>query len=186
MATEQTNPRTRPSPSPLTSKALAIWGRPLAVATAVVLFISSAFPLAAGFSKNIASFPGWWGMLDVGIAFTLALLAIVVIALAQGQVTRQAEDASYRAYRVLLHGILAMLVLFFLFGDRIVWVDCLTGFAWRAWLLLYSLPAWLTASRAPRLSAGPPGGPPPAIRRADAGRACWRSIRPTRAVPKPG
>ena len=162
MATEQTDPRTRPSPDPLASEAPAIWGRPLAVATAVVFFISSAFPVAAGLSKNTASFPGWWGMLDVSIAFLLALLAIVVIALAQGRVTRQVEDASYRAYRVLLHGILAMLVVFFLFGDRIVWVNCLTGFAWRAWLLLYSLPAWLTAFRAPRVIARPPGGPPPA------------------------
>ena len=164
MAAEQTNPRTRPSPGPLTSKVLAIWGHPLAVATAVVFFISSAFPVAAGLSMNTASFPGWWGMLDVGIAFILALLAIVVLALAQGQVTRQAEDATYRAYRVLIHGILAMLVVFFLLGDRIVWVNCLTGFAWRAWLLLYSLPAWLTAFRAPRVSAATPaGGLPPAI-----------------------
>ena len=163
MATEQTDPRTRPSPDPLASEALAIWGRQLAVATAAVFFISSAFPVAAGLTKNTASFPRWWGALDVGLAFVLALLAIVVLALAQGHVTRQAEDASYRAYRVLLHGIFAMLVVFFLFGDRIVWVNCLTGFAWRAWLLLYCLPAWLTASRAPRLSAGPPGGLPPAI-----------------------
>ena len=162
METEQTNPRTRPSPDPLASEAPAIWGRPLAVATAVVFFISSAFPVAAGLTKNTASFPRWWGALDVGLAFVLALLAIVVLALAQGHVTRQAEDASYRAYRVLLHGIFAMLVVFFLFGDRIVWVNCLTGFAWRAWLLLYSLPAWLTAFRAPRVSVRPPGGPPPA------------------------
>jgi hypothetical protein len=102
-------------------------------------------------------------MLNVGIAFILALLAIVVLALAQGQVSRQAEDASYRAYRVLLHGIFAMLVVFFLFGDRIVWVNCLTGFAWRAWLLSYGLPAWLTALRFPRVSAGDPvGRQPPA------------------------
>ena len=147
MATEQTNPRTRPSPSPLTSNALANWGRPLAVTTAVVFVISSAFPVAAGLLKNTASFPRWWGILDVGIAFVLAILAIVVVALAEGRVTRQAENASYRAYRLLLHGLLAMLVVFFLFGQRIVWVNCLTGFVWRAWLLLYCLPAWFTALR---------------------------------------
>jgi hypothetical protein len=44
----------------------------------------------------------------------------------------------------LIHGIFAMLVVFFLFGDRIVWTNCLTGFAWRAWLLLYGLPAWFS------------------------------------------
>ena len=69
---------------------------------------------------------------------------------------KPAEDASYRAYRVLIHGILAMLVVFFLFGDRIVWSNCLTGFAWRAWLLCYGLPAWLTVLGA---SAGPGRSP---------------------------
>jgi hypothetical protein len=40
------------------------------------------------------------------------------------------------------------MVVFVLVGDRVVWVNCLTGFAWRAWLLSYSLPAWFTAFRA--------------------------------------
>jgi hypothetical protein len=60
-------------------------------------------------------------------------------------VNKPAEDVSYRAYRVLIHGIFVMPVVFFLFGDRIVWSNCLTGFAWRAWLLFYGLSAWLTA-----------------------------------------
>jgi hypothetical protein len=58
---------------------------------------------------------------------------------------KQAEDESYRAYRILIHGIFVMLAVFFLFGDRIVWSNCLTGIAWRTWPLLYSLPAWFTA-----------------------------------------
>ena len=40
------------------------------------------------------------------------------------------------AYRVLLHGILAIIVVFFLFGSHITWINCITGFAWRAWPLL--------------------------------------------------
>ena len=76
------------------------------------------------------------------------MLALVVMALAQGHVDKNAEDASYRAYRILTHSIFAMIVVFFLFGDRIVWINCLTGFAWRSWLLLYCLPAWFTAFRA--------------------------------------
>jgi hypothetical protein len=80
-------------------------------------------------------------------AFLLAALAIVIVALTEGKVGRQARDASYRAYRVLSHGILVLIVVFFLFGDRIVWLNCLPGFAWRAWLLVYSLPAWFTALR---------------------------------------
>jgi len=124
-----------------------LWGRPLAVLTAVVFFVSSAFPVVAGLSKNTASFPKWWGLLDVGLAFVLATLALAVIVAARGKVGRQAVDATYRAYRTLHHGIFVMLVVFFLFGDGIVWVHCLTGFAWRAWLLLYILPEWFTTLR---------------------------------------
>ena len=74
-------------------------------------------------------------MLDVAIAFVLAMLAFAVVGLAQGKVNKPAEDASYRAYRVLIHGIFVLMVVFVLFGDRIVWSNCLTGFAWRAWAL---------------------------------------------------
>jgi hypothetical protein len=69
------------------------------------------------------------------------------MALAHGKVDKQVEDASYHAYRVLIHGIFAMLVVFFLLGEQIVWRNCLTGFAWRFWLLLYGLPAWLAFIR---------------------------------------
>lgn len=131
--------------------ARARWGRPLAVVAAVLFFISSAFPVVAGLSKNAGSFPELWGMLDVALAFVLAILAFAIMALTSGKVTKQAEEVSYRAYRVLIHGILVMIVVFFLFGHRIIWINCLTGFAWRAWLLLYTLPAWYFAIR---VSAG--------------------------------
>src|SRR5215467_6520242 len=70
---------------------------------------------------------------------------------------KEVEDISYRAYRILLHGIFATIVVFFLMGDRIMWINCLSGFAWRTWLLLYCLPEWFALfeataglSRAPR------------------------------------
>jgi hypothetical protein len=49
--------------------------------------------------------------------------------------------------RALIHAILVLLVLFFLAGDRIAWNIGLVGLSWRAWLLLYTLPAWYTALR---------------------------------------
>ena len=130
---------------PTSTGPLVSWRRPLAIATAIVFCISSAFPAVAAFFQDTESWPKWWGVLDVGIAFLIAMLAFAVIGLARGKVTKQAEDESYRAYRILIHGIFVMLAVFFLFGDRIVWSNCLTGIAWRAWLLLYSLPAWFTA-----------------------------------------
>ncbi len=61
------------------------------------------------------------------------------------KISPRAVDLSYRAYRVLTQGILVMIGAFFLLGDHVVWINCLPGFAWRAWLLMYSLPAWFTA-----------------------------------------
>ncbi len=57
---------------------LARWSRPLAVAAAIVFFVSLAFPMIAGLSKNTASFPLWWGRLDVGLAFVLAIMAFSI------------------------------------------------------------------------------------------------------------
>ena len=139
-------------PLPAT-RPVATWSRPLAIATGWVFLLSSAFPAVAGLSKNTASFPAWWGTLDVGVALVLAIMVIALFASAQEHVTRQAEEAAYRAYRFLTHAIFATIVVFLVLGDRITWINCLPGFAWRTWLLLYSLPVWFTA-----LGASP-GGP---------------------------
>jgi len=42
-----------------------------------------------------------------------------------------------------------MLLLFFFAGDRVIWSQCLTGFAWRAWLLFYALPFWFAVLQTP-------------------------------------
>jgi hypothetical protein len=118
---------TEPNDEGAKTKPVSAWARPLALTAAVNLCISAAFPVGASLSRNTALFPKWWGVLDVVLAFLLAVLAIVIVALAEGKVGRQARDASYRAYRVLSHGILVLIVMFFLFGDRIVWLNCLPG-----------------------------------------------------------
>lgn len=138
------------------SAALELRGRRLAVAAAIVFLISSAFPVVAGVSKNTEAFPQLWGVMDVGIAFVLVILAFAIMALTQGKVDKQTESKTYRAYRVLIHAILAMLVVFFIGGERIIWINCITGFAWRAWLLLYALPAWFTALRGTAHTRGLP------------------------------
>jgi hypothetical protein len=149
-------PKLSSDSAPHAAQPLAWWGRPLAVATAIVFCISSAFPVVAAFVKDTESWPKWWGVLDVGIAFFLALLAFGVIGMTQGRVDREAEQASYRAYRVLIHGVFVMLAVFVFFGDRIVWSNCLTGIAWRGWLLFYGLPAWFTAFGATAHRRGSP------------------------------
>jgi len=110
MAAEQLQQRANPNRSHSIASRGARWARPFAVATAVGFVISAVFPIAAGLSKDTASFPKWWGPLDVGVAFVLGLLATATMVLAQGQVDKAAEDATYRAYRILVHGIFALLV----------------------------------------------------------------------------
>jgi len=127
------------------------WVRPMAFAAAILFLVSSLFPLAAGLSRNAASFPRWWGAVDVGLAFLLAIPAFAIITLTRGKISKEAVDASYRSYRFLTHGIWVMILLFFFWGDRISWIHCATGFAWRAWLLLYCLPAWFTALKTPAI-----------------------------------
>jgi hypothetical protein len=123
------------------------WARPFAIATATVFVISLGFPITTALSKNTASFPPWWGTLDVGVAFVLAIMTVVILALGQRRVTKPIEDTSYRAYRRLIHVIFAMMVVFLVFGDQIVWINGLPGIAWRSWLLLYALPAWFAVLR---------------------------------------
>jgi hypothetical protein len=123
------------------------WRRRLASLTAVVFVLSSLFPLGAGLSHDTASFPWWWGPVDVAVAAILASLTVVLFVVCQGHVTKTDEERSYRGYRVLIHGIFVLNVAVLFSGDRIVWGNCLPGFAWRYWLLLYSLPTWLAVLR---------------------------------------
>jgi len=132
---------------------IARWRRPLVIATAIVFVVSTVFPVVAGFVKNSESWPQWWGVMDVSIACVLGLLVLSLMSITRGHEDKRTDDASYKAYRVLIHAIFAMLAVFALFGDWIVWGNCLTGLAWRYWLLLYSLPAWFAAfGEAPSVS----------------------------------
>jgi hypothetical protein len=136
-----------PDAAALAGSPQAGWVRPLAVAAAILFAVSLVFPVGAGLAKDTASFPKWWGMLDVGTAFTLAFSVLAIQAAVRGEVDQQAESATYRTYRILIHGLLAVAVAVMVGSGWITWANCATGFLWRAWLLLYSLPSWYTALR---------------------------------------
>jgi hypothetical protein len=121
------------------------WSTALCIATAIVFLVSLVFPVGAGLAKDTSSFPRWWGIADVGIAFVLAALTLAVLAIGTPRVTKQVEETTYRTYRVLIHGIFVLMVVFVFAGDRIAWSHGLSGLAWRSWLLLYTLPAWIAA-----------------------------------------
>jgi arginine exporter protein ArgO len=122
-------------------------GRRLAVTTAIVFFISLAFPIGAGLSRDPALLPRVWGILDVIIAFILAALAILIAWRFDKSVDEEIQRSSYHAYRSLINVVLIVLVIFLVGGDRIRWTTFLPGIAWRGWLLFYALPAWLAAFR---------------------------------------
>ena len=156
MSTGTAQHRDGPGAAILRTRPVPRWSRPLAISTAAMFCISTLFPAIAGISKNTAAFPKWWGIADVVLAFVLAAMVFAVMVTAHGKISREADDATYRAYRILSHGIFVILAVFFLVGDRITWINCLTGFGWRAWLLLYALPAWFTALRAPAVGSREP------------------------------
>lgn len=119
--------------------------RSLAIATAVVFCVSTIFPVTAALSRNAGSLPRIVGLMDVVVVFILVGMAMALWARTRGRMTKDAEAAAYRGYRMLMHVIIVLLVVFFLFGDRIAWDIGLVGIAWRSWLLLYTLPAWYAA-----------------------------------------
>jgi hypothetical protein len=102
-----------------------------------------AFPLVASIFSSEA-FPKWLGYLDVVIAFALVIMTILIDVIARGKIESHVIQASYRLYRLLVGLPLALLIVFFIFGDHIDWSILLPGLAWRSWLLLYILPAGLT------------------------------------------
>ena len=89
--------------------------------------------------------------MDVALAFVLAISAFGIQGLVRGEVDKQAEETTYRFYRIFTHVIIGVGLVVMLAGDRIVWVRCATGFLWRTWLLLYILPWWLAAARRPEI-----------------------------------
>jgi hypothetical protein len=121
----------------------ARWRRGLVILSAVLFRISLAFPIIASIT-SVESLPAWVGYLDVAVAFTLVMLMIAIRAMAKNKIADQAVRASYRIYRLIANVPIVLLGVFFLFGDRIAWQILLPGLAWRAWLLIYILPAGLT------------------------------------------
>jgi dipeptide/tripeptide permease len=65
--------------------------RRFAILYAVVFLVSLAFPVVAGLSHNTEMFPKWWGVLDVSVAFVLAILTLVIFGFTGGKVDKRIE-----------------------------------------------------------------------------------------------
>jgi hypothetical protein len=124
-----------------------VWARRFAFTTAILFIASWVFPMGAGLAKDTSTFPKWWGPADVGLAFVLVIAVFGLQYVVSGSVDKRTENAAYRSYRILIHGLMAVGIVVMLAGDRITWANCATGFLWRTWLALYILPWWLAALR---------------------------------------
>lgn len=102
--------------------------------------------------------------MDVALAFALAISAFAIQGVVGTKVDKQAEDTTYRFYRIFIHALIAVALLVMLTGNRIVWANCATGFIWRTWLLLYILPWWLVAIRRTEIHPLDSGSQPLAVR----------------------
>ena len=83
-----------------------VWHRPFAFVAAILFLLSWVFPVGAGLAKDTTAFPKWWGTVDVGVAFVLAILSFGIQMLVRGKVDKRAEDATYRIYRTFTHGMI--------------------------------------------------------------------------------
>lgn len=125
----------KPSGSLLTSRGLIVFG--------LLLFsLSTSFPIVASV-RDMEQVPLWVGGVDVALALLLAGLMVLIEWQARGHIDYEVQQDSYRIYRALSHLLLVVLIVFFFFGNEVKWGVLLPGLAWRAWLLLYTLPSAL-------------------------------------------
>lgn len=76
-------------------------------------------------------------------------MAIAVASRTRARVADPDRIAAFRATQAVLGVVPALLVLFFVAGERVDWEILVVGLAWRGWLLIYTLP-YLVAAAADR------------------------------------
>ena len=127
----------------------------------VALFaLSTAFPVAAGV-LNLSRPSRWMGIADVVVATLLFCSTAAVWMRGRSVVSDGHRLVAFRATLIVIAVIPALLAAYFVAGPRIDWAVLVIGLAWRAWLLLYSLPflaAALAAGDSPSAVPGPRAG----------------------------
>jgi hypothetical protein len=113
--------------------------------TCITLFVvSTAFPVVAGV-LDMNRPPRWLGIADVAVAALLFAAAATVAARSRGTVTDHHRLSAFRISQAVATVIPALLLAYFILGPRVDWTVLVIGVAWRAWLLLYTLPSLIAA-----------------------------------------
>lgn len=113
----------------------------LARAYVVLFIVSTAFPVAASLMPEDA-ISRVMGVLDVTVAFVLVATGITIVSRTP-PATAETERRAVGWYRHAGIVPIVLLITFFLAGSHVRWDILLIGLAWRAWLLMYTLPATL-------------------------------------------
>ncbi len=106
--------------------------------------LSAVFPVAAGV-LNAQRPPRWLGIADVCVAALLVGVAAVLATRGRQAVADRHRLVAYRTSEAVAGLIPALLVAYFVVGSRVNWTVLVIGLAWRAWLILYTLPALAAA-----------------------------------------
>ena len=117
--------------------------RRLVLGTAVLFAISTMFPIVAAVAHADPS-PLWAGIADVALAILTCACGFAIATRAAERFDDRVVRSAFRIYRTGATVLLALICVFFVFGDRIAWHILLPGLAWRAWLLVWVLPAALS------------------------------------------
>ncbi len=126
----------------------AAWPRvaPAAGKAFIVLFtISTAFPILAALQQSPAPAP--LGLLDVATAALMVLLGFTIEALSRPAVTDAHRALAWWILRSVAGALLLLVLVFFVQPGLFRWEVLLVGLAWRAWLLVWVLPAVIAAVR---------------------------------------
>jgi hypothetical protein len=101
--------------------------------------VSTAFPITAGFPAP-DRVSRWLGVADVIVAAALSVTTMLLGTRARRSVMDRHRLAAFHVSQGILSVILVLLVAYFVLGNRLNWPILVIGLAWRAWLLLYTLP----------------------------------------------
>lgn len=111
-----------------------------------MLVPTTAFPVVASLLPA-DQVPGWLGLLDVAVAAVFALLGFWIESTFGRRATEKDRARAWQLIRTGSAGILVLLALFLLDPGLANWSVLIVGLAWRAWLVIWVLPAVIVAQR---------------------------------------
>ena len=118
----------------------------LARASLALLAVSVIFPIVGGLFVASPP-PRWLGIADVVIAAAFFGSTAVVVARAGKSVADYDRLVALRISQRVLGLVPVLIAAYFVIGSRINWPVLVIGLAWRAWLLLHSVPYLVAALR---------------------------------------